>query len=96
MDNYARRLGYVRGRYGLSMLETVERVQAAFRDGTADALLTPAQRGRVRRKRGGPHVNEHPPARKGPPVLFIDEARKMRPVVIDGTRVSDLVRLVRE
>jgi hypothetical protein len=96
MRNYARRLYYVQRRYRLTMLGTVELVEQAIRAGDEDAYVTPRQLRRLKHKRGGGHRNDSPPARKDGRAMtnvFYDEARKMSPVVIDGTRVSDLARL---
>jgi hypothetical protein len=95
VDNYERRLKYIEANYGLDPAAAALRLQEATLAGTEDSLLKRGQRRRLRQKRGGGHRNDSPPARKGPPapIVIIDEAQLMSPVVIDGTRISDLARL---
>jgi hypothetical protein len=52
MDNHRRRCEYAAERYGLRLTDAHNLVSAAYQTGTADDLLTPAQRRRVRHKRG--------------------------------------------
>jgi hypothetical protein len=112
MDNYGRRLAYAQQRYG-DTADTLEMLNASIRDGAEDRMLTPAQRRRVRHKRGSAHrpvirYKTSQPVQtargKNPQVVFTDEARgfitpedlvpdglRKMAVVVDGTRISDLV-----
>jgi len=53
MDTHERRVGYVLARYPMTFEQADAALWAAYRDGTADELLTPAQRRRIRHKRAG-------------------------------------------
>jgi hypothetical protein len=96
MDNYERRLAYAQQRFSWDAAEAAVIVNDRISIGDEDMLLTPAQRRRVRHKRGSLH---RPVIRTktgrvltdGDIQALSDEAERGYAVVVDGTRISDLV-----
>jgi hypothetical protein len=91
MDNLQRRLMYARQRFGPQVSR--DQVLAWITDGTEDAMLAPGQRRRIRHKRGSEHRPPQRERRRSMTALAGDMRAAMRRprVVIDGTRISDLV-----
>jgi hypothetical protein len=105
MDNYERRLGYAQQRYHAgadplsAMILAGQQVSNAITAGTEDGLLTPAQRRRIRHKRGSAHRPVQTARKRQGDAVITDEAAlfgdgdRIVPV-IDGTRIADLVKPV--